>query len=355
MKTNNTLPFISLLIIATMVFTPLIVAQDFGGFEGGDYGGFDSGGFDGGSFGGTDSGGFDGGSFGGFDSGGFDGGSFGGFDSGGFDGGDFGGSDSGGFDGGSGGSSGSDFLPGSDFGPGPSDFPPGGFPPGGPGGFPPEADAVWQDLTDVTIFQDSPDGTLIQEDVFSKCTDPDSDLLYFEITSTSDNYELFFVFDYIVIFDLDPAFVGTETVTVTCNGVPENFLLHVVEETCPICPPGPGPTPDVEDDDRVSVFIGAIIIPDAYDAQAGAIVPVTISLRNNGDHKLENLEGAVSIQDLNIRASFGPLDLPIGKKASRTIYVELPEDVQPGTYYARVTIDSGSVHRVKHRQVDVIA
>lgn len=352
MKKTNTLPFVSLLLIATIVFAPLIFAQDFGGFDGGSFGGFDGGGFDGGSFGGFDSGGFDGGSFGGFDAGGFDGGVYAGGDSGGYDGGVYAGDDSGGFDGGSSTVDfGDDTTGGFDTGPDFGGFPGAdGVPPNGdPGDFPPEADAEWQDLPDVTIFQGSPDGTLIQEEVFSKCTDEDSELLYFEITSMSSNYELFFFFDDILLFDLNPAFTGTESVTVTCNGVPESFSLKVI-------PSGttPRPAPEAEDDDRLSVFIGAIIIPDAYDAQAGMVVPVTISLKNNGDHKLENLEGAVAIQDLNIRATFGPLDLPIGKRVSRTVNVELPEDVQPGTYYARITIDSGSVHRVKHRDVDVI-
>jgi hypothetical protein len=339
MKKTNTLPFVSLLLIATMVFAPLIIADEFG-----EFGGFDSGGFDGGDFGGFDSGGFDGGDFGGFDSGGFDGGDFGGFDSGGFDGGEYGGDS--GFEGGD------DFTGGFDNGPDFGGFPgPGGVPPGGdPGDFPPEADAVWQDLSDVTIFQGSPDGTLIQEDVFSKCTDPDSETLQFEITSTSANYELFFIDDDIRIFDLDDAFTGTETTTVTCNGVPEHFTLSVVPRTTT---PRPGPAAD-EESDRLSVFIGAIIIPDAYNAQAGDTIPVTISFKNNGDHKLENTEGSVVIQELSVRASFGPVDLPIGKRVSKTVGVELPENVEPGMYTARIEIYSGSVHRIKHRDVEVI-
>ncbi len=339
MKATKRLPFISLLLIASLAIAPFILA-----FEGGSFGG-SAGGFNGGSYGGS-AGGFQGGSFGG-SAGGFQGGSFGGT-AGGFNGGSFGGgtgtTDTGSFDG-----------PGSfddgfgGFPDGGNGFPPGGLPPGGPGGFPTEADAVWQDLLDVTIAQGSPSGTLIQEDVFSKCTDADDELLTFNITSQSDNFDLLFIDDDVRIFNLDSAFIGSETVTLTCNNIPESFMLHVIARGTTT------PETTTEDDDRLSVHIGSIIIPNAYDAEAGDLVPITISFRNNGDSKLENLKAAVKIQDLGIRASVGPLDLQIGKRISKTILVELPEDVQPGTYYVRITIDSGSLHRIVHRDVDVIA
>lgn len=380
MKTTKTMPFISLLIISALFLVPIISA-----FDGGGFGGFGSG-FDGSGAGGFGSG-FDGSGAGGFGSG-FDGGGAGGFGSG-FDGGGLGGTGSG-FDGGGAGSgsTGGNFgdtptSPPGSFGDGPGGFdgsfptepgpfPPGGTPPGGPDGTPPsEADAVWQDLSDVKILKGSPDGTILQSDVFSKCSDADDEFLAFEITSQSENFDLDFEYFYevlldengefvikvfadLIIFNLDPAFVGTETITLECNNIPESFNLNVVSPGCPDCPPGPAPAPEDETDD-VGVHISSIRIPNAYDAMAGDLVPVTISFKNDGDEKLEDLKASVKIQDLNIKASVGPLDLSVGKKISKTIYVELPEDVQPGTYYARITIDSGSVHRVKHRDVDVIA
>ena len=334
------------MIIAGMLLAPLIVA-----FDDGSFGGYDAS-FDGGTSAGFD-GSFDG-SFGGAGADGFDGGSFAGYDVNGYDGGSYGGMDQGGFDGGSYGGGGSSFDGSGSFdtGPEPGTFPDPGFPgdlPGEPGDFPTEHDAVWQDLTDKTIFQGSPDGTMIQKNVFSKCTDPDSDQLVFQITSTSTHYELSFIGDDIRLFDLDYTFVGTETVTVTCNGVPESFLLHVITHGIT-----PRTEPDTEDD-RLSLFIGAIIIPNAYDAQAGDQVPVMISFKNNGDESLENLEAAVVIQDLGVRAAFGPLDLPVGRRVTRTVFIELPEDVKPGTYYTRIMLDSGALHRVKYRDVEVIA
>jgi hypothetical protein len=358
MKPTKTLPFVSLILIATLIAAPLIFA-----FEGGNFGGFDGSTFTGGSFGGTDSSSFSGGSFGGTDSSSFSGGSFAGTDSSAFSGGSFAGTDSSAFSGGSstgsssgtgassgsfGGSSTGGSFDGGNTGGFPGGDLPGGPSPGSGPGFPSEHDAVWQDLSDVTIAQGSPSGTIVQENVFSKCSDPDSDTLLFAITSTSTHYNLFFLSDDIRIFGLDQAFTGTEQVVVTCNGVPESFLLHVV---APRSPTTPG---NDDESDEISVHIGAIIIPNAYDAMAGDVVPVTISFKNNGDKKLENLKAAVAIQDLNVRASIGPMDLSVGKRVSKTVYIELPQDAQPGLYYARITIDSGSLHRVKHRDVELI-
>ncbi|MCX6709100.1 MAG: hypothetical protein NTW67_05650, partial [Candidatus Woesearchaeota archaeon] len=186
---NNTLPFISLLLIAGMLLVPFISAFD------GSFGGYDPGAWEGGSFGGYDSGAWTGGSFGGYDSGAFSGGSFGGIDSGAWTGGSNGGSTdtetSGSTDSSDTFTDGTTDTPSTDtpttsnpddnfggsFGPGPSDYPlpppTGGNPPGGPGGFPTNVDAVWQQLSDITILQGSASGTIIQNNIFAKCSDAD--------------------------------------------------------------------------------------------------------------------------------------------------------------------------------------
>ncbi|HLF54958.1 MAG TPA: hypothetical protein VI612_04515 [Candidatus Nanoarchaeia archaeon] len=333
-KTKSILPFISLLIIVTVALTPLITAEFDGGFDGGGFdGGFDGGGFDGG-----------------FDGGGLDGG----FDGGGFDGGFDGGSDDGGF----GGDSYDGYPdPTGDFPePGPGDFDP--IPgPSGPATppepsdtpFPPDpfpAGPKWNTLTDKTIYQASRDNTIVYSNLALECTDTKATTV--SVASTHSKFNLAFLGYDLVIQNLDPFFVGTEKLTVDCNGLKASFNLNVIPYTSQ-------PRPTETDGDDIGVFIGTIRIPNAYDSMAGESVPVTITIENNGDKKLENVEVTVVIQDLAIRASAGPFDLSVNKKASKTLLIELPEDVEPGTYYARVSINSGSVHRVKHRDIEVIA
>lgn len=348
---NNTLPFISLLLIAAMLTAPFIFAFD------GSFGGYDPGAWEGGSFGGYDSGAWTGGSFGGYDSGAYGGGSFAGIDSGAWTGGSNGGStdttetdssdtftdtDSATPSDTSTGSPDDNF--GGSFGPGPSDYPlpppDGGIPPGGPGGFPTNVDAVWQQLSDITIPQGSASGTIIQNNIFSKCSDADDANLEFSIKTKSENYDLSYIGNNLEIFNLKQTYTGTETVTLTCNNVPASFKLTVKPAEIA-----------TSEEDELSVHISTIRLPEQ--ASSGEQIPITISFKNNGNEKLEDLKAAVSIQELGIRASVGPMDLSVGKRVSKTIYVELPQDVQPGTYYAKITIDSSSLHRVKYREVEI--
>ncbi len=335
MKQTNALPFISLLLIAAMALAPIIVADQYTdpGYWDGPGATTDPGNWDG--PGATTDPGYWNGAGAGTDPGNWDPGTT--------------------TDSGTtttttttGGST-FDTGPGSfDNGPGSFNPFPGGPTPGGPGGFPTNADAKWKPLEDKTIKQASRDGTLVYENIFSQCTDPDNSTLTFKVASTSSSYELRFVDDDLKIFKLNPYFTGTEKVTLKCNNIPASFKLTVAPLT------GTRSTDDSDNDEDLSIHLGAIIIPNAYDAQAGDTIPVTISFKNNGDKKLENLKAAVVIQDLGIRASVGPLDLPVGRKTSKTMYVQLPEDVQPGTYYVRITIDSGSLHRAVHRDIEVI-
>ena len=240
-------------------------------------------------------------------------------------------------------------IPGAnDFGEGPGGVPPGGpLPPPGP--FPTNADAIWQYLPDITLYQGAPSGTILQKNVFSKCSDPDDQNLEFTIKSKSSNFELAFFGSDLRIYNLKTAFTGTERITLECSKVPTHFALKVIPRQIT-----PAPATSVgEEGDEVSVRISAIRLQE--ESMAGEQVPILISFKNNGDKKLEDVKAAVVISELGVRASIGPFDLTKGKSVSKTIYVELPQDVQPGTYTARVTIDSGSLHRVKHRDVDVIA
>ncbi|MCX6708025.1 MAG: hypothetical protein NTW67_00030, partial [Candidatus Woesearchaeota archaeon] len=144
------------------------------------------------------------------------------------------------------------------------------------------------------------------------------------------------------IFNLKQTFTGIETITLTCNNVPASFRLTVKPDTT---------TSTSAEEDELSVQISTIRLPEQ--AIPGEQIPITITFKNNCNEKLEDLNAAVSIQELSIRASVGPMDLSVGKRVSKTIYVELPQDVQPGTYYARITIDSSSLHRVKYREVEI--
>jgi hypothetical protein len=210
-----------------------------------------------------------------------------------------------------------------------------------PGDFP----AVWNKLHDVAIPRGTPTGTIIYKDITKECRDPDANKLTFKVVSNSPHFDLAFVSGSLAIFYLNENFVGTETVKIACNGIIGTFKLNVYE-------PADG---DGLDED-LSLHVGSIRIPNQFDAIQGDLVPVVISIRNNGDKRLDDLIVSVSIAELGIRAAkAGPFDLAIGKRVTKLLYVQLPENVEPGTYYARITMDSSNgMSRTIHRDIDVI-
>jgi hypothetical protein len=109
-----------------------------------------------------------------------------------------------------------------------------------------------------------------------------------------------------------------------------------------------------EEEPEYGIHISAIRIPAAYEYNAGDTVEITLSFANNGDEELEDVKASVTVYDLALRESVGPFDLKKGKKVTKTMYLELPEDAEKQSYYARITIDSNEVKRVVYREFEVI-
>lgn len=205
--------------------------------------------------------------------------------------------------------------------------------------------ARWNNLHDVSISQGTGDNTLIYPGIANECDDPDTPELV-TLASGSPNYRLFLDGPGMRIAGLLPLYLGTEQVTLSCNGVTASFWLSVVASQNRFN------EPEEQSRENLEVSIGAIALPDQN--EPGAFVPVIVSFRNTGDDKLENIHVRVSLPDLGVMsASTGPFDLSEGKRTSQTLILELPEAMEIGYYAARVTIDSGSLHRIVHRDLVV--
>ena len=204
--------------------------------------------------------------------------------------------------------------------------------------------AHWNSLHDVTILQGTRDNSLVYPGIANECDDPDTPE-FILITSTHNNYRLFLDGSNLRIFGLFPVYLGTETVTLSCNGVEASFSLTVAAKPIGFDEP-------ISEGDDLEVSIGAIALPE--NSQPGDFVPVFVSFRNTGDKKLDNVNVRVSLPDLGIMsAAAGPFDLSKGKRTTQTLLLELPEQMEQGYYAARITIDSESLHRIVHRDLVV--
>lgn len=198
----------------------------------------------------------------------------------------------------------------------------------------------WNTLVNQKIKQASQDGTIVYPDMALQCVDPDSAVII-TVASTHDDYRLAFNGNHLSVYQLSSDYVGTETITMNCNGIPATFKLTVEKDD-----------KAETSSDEVSLHVSSIRIAD-MEAQPGDAVPVYLSFKNDGKKNLKDVTAAVTIAELGIRASIGPFDLDRKDNAQRTFILWLPNDTEAGTYYVRTTINSESVHRVIHRDLEV--
>jgi len=94
----------------------------------------------------------------------------------------------------------------------------------------PDELAVWQGLTNKRIMQGSPNGTIVYEDLYLMCDDPDDATVIF--VSSNHDYDLEFNDEFdLYIEDLDSDYHGSDIVELNCNGVMNSFILTVVENS----------------------------------------------------------------------------------------------------------------------------
>lgn len=105
--------------------------------------------------------------------------------------------------------------------------------------------------------------------------------------------------------------------------------------------------------DMPSIFISHITIPTADLNSPGDLVPVFVTMENNGDIDLDDTKAILMIPELGIRSAVGPFDLGKGRRKTVRFLVQLPEIVEPGTQYARLYIYNGEKQRIVHREIEV--
>jgi hypothetical protein len=77
----------------------------------------------------------------------------------------------------------------------------------------------------------------------------------------------------------------------------------------------------------------------------------SISISNIGDADLEDTRITVIIPELGIWKKVGPLDIDKGDKETREVFLDMPDNVRPGEYMARIVVSNNKIRRVVHRPV----
>ena len=140
--------------------------------------------------------------------------------------------------------------------------------------------AVWQTLTDKSVPEDSPSGTLVYGGLKLLCTDPD-DTEAVNVVSAHTHYSLNFTGNDLVINSLEHDFTGTENVQLSCNNISAQFSLTIT-------PVNDGPVwstlPDqtlTEDTVRNDAFSLLNYVTDADDPDASLTFNLVSVTHNN--------------------------------------------------------------------------
>ncbi|MBW2973130.1 hypothetical protein KY346_01925 [Candidatus Woesearchaeota archaeon] len=114
---------------------------------------------------------------------------------------------------------------------------------------------------------------------------------------------------------------------------------------------------DDDEDEAPIETIGIKVLSTRFPMQtvSGEPLFLTIGIENDGTESLEDVKIAVVSQELGMRASAGPFDLSRGDDVTKTLLFDIPYGTPEGNYFLRFTITSnGQTRRVVYRDIDIV-
>ncbi|MBW2980934.1 PKD domain-containing protein, partial [Candidatus Woesearchaeota archaeon] len=137
----------------------------------------------------------------------------------------------------------------------------------------------------------------------------------------------------------------------TSGNIGSASVTYILNNSQPYTPPVPPPIPVEEPQPVYKAKIEKIRLSNDGFLNPGEDLRTTISLSNIGDKDLENARIAVVVPELGIWKKIGPFDLDEGDKVTREVVLDIPDDIEPGEYVARIVVSNGKTRRVVHRHI----
>ena len=79
-----------------------------------------------------------------------------------------------------------------------------------------------------------------------------------------------------------------------------------------------------------------------------------VNVNNHGDEDIDDLTIRVLIYDLGVVLQTSNFDLDDKDTTGKAIFWDVPSDVKPGDYWARITVSNDDVREVEHRLITII-
>src|SRR3989344_3585046 len=146
----------------------------------------------------------------------------------------------------------------------------------------------------------------------------------------------------------------TEVGDADCDGVVEREDAELIAKLEKSCRTNGGEDPSGNAINS-GLEVDRIIFVDGEYIQRGQRLGIAMDLENNGPKDLQNVRFRLTIPELGISKSGRYFDLDRRDDEIDTIYVEIPEDAQPGDYLVRLEVSNtkNDIRRIKHRYVTV--
>jgi hypothetical protein len=143
----------------------------------------------------------------------------------------------------------------------------------------------------------------------------------------------------------DDEWYGQETVTFTVTDsegltASDNCAVIVLDEEAP-------------EPEKNKLTISRIMMNDV--ANSGDMLQLNVRLYNSGNKDLKDVRVDAVILDLeDVYDTAGPFEIEEEDTITKSLFLILPDDVEPGYYYVRVSVDSNEIRRVVYREVVIV-
>ena len=87
---------------------------------------------------------------------------------------------------------------------------------------------------------------------------------------------------------------------------------------------------------------------------AGDMFFMHVNVANDGTKDLDDLKVRVVIYDLGVILQTNPFDLNDGDTDGKFLFWDVPRYVEPGYYWARITVSNDDVREVTHRVITIV-
>ena len=79
-----------------------------------------------------------------------------------------------------------------------------------------------------------------------------------------------------------------------------------------------------------------------------------IGILNDGNYKIENVRVSAYIFDLEEYRTAGPFDVEDNQEETAQLYLDIPNNAEPGTYDIRIIVSNDNFRHIEHRTITII-